>query len=178
MSDNGQSTKPSNESPKGVSASKIVIIVLLVTLLIAAVIIIFLLLKPDGSKKDTVSGRGYVLTEDNASDLLAPQEDSPDDHFKTSQTIDWHFKGKTSEDAYVANDSSNSRTVYFDLLLNSTQEVIYSSPYIPLGSEMKGVTLDKELDPGTYETIMVYHLVDDDENEITTVSVALDIYVE
>ena len=43
---------------------------------------------------------------------------------------------------------------------------------------MKGLTLDKELEPGTYSVVMVYHLVDDDENEVSTLNVGLDIHVE
>ena len=176
MSDNGQSHASKNEAKKSGNGLKIVIIVLLVVLLAVAGVIIYLLTRPE--PEPIPDNRGTVITEDNVSDILADDEPVQDGYFETSQTIDWHFNGTTSEDAYVANKETNTRTVYFDLELADTHEVIYSSPYIPLGSEMKGVTLDKELAPGTYETIIVYHLVDDDGIEVSSVNVGLDIYVQ
>lgn len=178
MSDHGQSTSSSqaakNADKKG-NGSKVLIIILLVLVLVALGVIIYLLTKKPA--EEPKESRGVVLTEENASDVLT-NEPVQDGYYQTAQTIDWHFKGKTSEDAYVANDVANSRTVYFDLMLEDTKEILYSSPYIPVGSEMKGLTLDKELDPGTYSVVMVYHLVDDDENEVSSLNVGLNIYVE
>ena len=108
--------------------------------------------------------------------LVNHDQEIDDAYYEVSQTLDWHFNGTQSDDAYVANDPSNKRTVYFDLMLENG-EVIYSSPYIPLGSEIKGITLDKQLDPGTYETFVMYHLVDDDGKEVSSLKVGLTIYV-
>lgn len=179
-------------SDNGRSKQKLVPIVLVILLLIAIGVIIFLLLKPDEKAPvDTGNttiietgksgGRGTVVTEENVSEILQSQKESgttADGYYTTSMSIDWHFDGKVSKDAYVANDPVNTRTVYFDLFLADTDEMIYSSPYIPLGAELKGVTLDKELEAGTYKTILVYHLVDENENELSTLSVSLTIYVE
>lgn len=180
MSDSGQSTNP----PKPANQNKLVVIliVLFALLLIFAGVIIFLLTrpKPEPEKKPT-GGRGTVITEENVSSVeaeVAEKETAGDDLYVTSMSIDWHFNGSSSTDAYVANAVENTRTVYFDLYLVDTGEIIYSSPYIPVGEELNGVTLDKTLDPGTYDTILVYHLVDDDENELSTLSIALTIYVE
>lgn len=178
MSDHGQSASSSNaakSNDKKNNGSKTIIIILLVLVLVALGVIIYLLTKKPA--EEPKESRGVVLTEENSSDVLT-SEPVQDGYYQTSQTIDWHFDGKTSEDAYVANDVANSRTVYFDLMLEDTQEILYSSPYIPVGSEMKGLTLDKGLDPGKYSVVMVYHLVDDDENEVSSLNVGLDIYVE
>lgn len=174
MSETGQSPEVSKTSKQG-NGSKIVIIILLVAILAAAGIIIYLLMKPE--PEEPVESRGTVITEENVSDVMIGEEVS-DAYYEASQTIDWHFKGVKSEDAYVANKTTNSRTVYFDLNLESTGETIYSSPYIPVGSELKGLSLDKELEPGTYDTVLIYHLVDDDEKEVSSVNVGLTIYVE
>lgn len=180
MSDHGQSTSSSqtakNADKKG-NGSKVLIIILLVLVLAALGVIIYLLLKPDSTPEKEPGNRGTVLTEENLSEIIDP-EPVTDAYFEASQSIDWHFKGTTSEDAYVANKATNSRTVYFDMQLKNSNETIYSSPYIPLGSELKGLTLDKELNPGTYDVILVYHLVDDNENEVSSVNVGLTIYVE
>ena len=176
MSETGQNVEASSEKLTGKkgNGSQIIIIILLVVLLIAAGIIIYLLTRTE-EEPEVMDNRGTVITEDNASDVIIDQE-IDDAYYEVSQTLDWHFNGTQSDDAYVANDPSNKRTVYFDLMLENG-EVIYSSPYIPLGSEIKGITLDKQLDPGTYETIVMYHLVDDDGKEVSSLKVGLTIYV-
>lgn len=150
--------------------------VLIIALL--AVVIFLLLSKEDVTEEKKASGRPTVVTEENVEEFQQPTEKVQDGAYTTSMSIDWHFKGKESTDAYVANVTENTRTVYFDLIRTDTSETIYSSPFIPVGSELKGVTLDTELAPGTYDTILVYHLVDDEENELSTLSIALTIYVE
>lgn len=161
----------------------IVFIVLLLIVLILSGLIVYLLLKPEEQviiAEPVGGGRGTVVTEDNVEEIREQLEVGPvpDSTYVTSMSIDWHFDGQTSKDAYVANSVANTRTVYFDLILADTSELIYSSPYIPVGAELKEVTLSKELKKGTYDTILIYHLVDDDKNELSTVSIALTIYVE
>jgi hypothetical protein len=48
---------------------------------------------------------------------------------------------------------------------------------IPVGSHLEDITLDKELDDGTYDCVVTYTLVDDDQNPISTVRVALTIVI-
>lgn len=175
MSENGHAPVDGQKSSgKGL---KIVIIAMAILLIIAIIVILFILFRPEEEPENN-DARGTLVTKDNLDEVTINTEPVEDGYFETSMTIDWHFDGAESEDAYVANVTENTRTIYFDLSLADTGETIYSSPYIPVGSEMSGLTLDKELDPGTYETVMVYHLVDDDHNEKSRVSVALTIYVE
>lgn len=179
MSNEVQSSKPQAKSNKLV----VLIVVLLLVLVVLAGVIVFLLTRPKETniEPSPTGGRGTVVTEENAAEIqeqINNATPTPDGSYVTSMSIDWHFKGLTSTDAYVANAVENTRTVYFDLLLADTGDLIYSSPYLPVGAELKEITLDKELEAGTYETILVYHLVDDEENEISTLSIALTIYVE
>lgn len=176
MSGSGQILTP--PEPKKNKTTIILLIVLIVVVLVVAGIIIYLLTRPDDDKAEQPSdGRGTVATEDNLDDILNATP-HPDAYYTTSMSIDWHFKGKKSSDAYVENTTENHRTVYFDIVRTDTSEMIYSSPYIPVGKDLKGVTLDKELNPGTYDTILTYHLVDDDKKEVATLSVGLTIFVE
>lgn len=162
-----------------------VVIILAVLVVLSFGLIIFLLTNTrsanTGSDAAEVisGGRGTVLTEDNIAEMQQKAEEDTvqDGYYTTSMSIDWHFDGTVSKDAYVANALENTRTVYFDLFLKDSGEMIYSSPYIPVGAELKGLTLDKELESGTYDTILVYHLVDDEENELSTLSIELTIYV-
>lgn len=181
MSVDKQPAKNRNSSRSRIFIICLAVLILLV--LVMAGVIIFLLTRPeDNSTEDNSSesgGRGTVVTESNVAEIqesvAAPVEDG---YYVTSMSIDWHFDGLTSEDAYVENAVENTRTVYFDLFRLDTSELIYSSPYIPVGEKLSGVVLDKEVEPGTYDTILVYHLVDDDKNELSTLSIALTIYVE
>lgn len=174
MSNSGQNTGSKKQS--------FIIVVLALLVVIALGVIIFLLTREEPTTiiEDPSGGRGTVATKDNIEEILKDMESTesvPDGHYTTSMSINWHFDGKESKDAYVANDVVNTRTVYFDLFLKDTNELIYSSPYIPVGAELKGLTLDTELEPGTYKTILVYHLVDDNKQELSTLSIALTIYV-
>lgn len=179
MSDSGHSTvsNTSNAYRKLV----IIIIVLLLLVIISLGIVVVLLLNNSNEKTvpETIAGgRGTVVTKENVEEIKQQAaEPVQDGYYTTTMTIDWHFDGTVSKDAYVANDTPNTRTVYFDLFREDNGELIYSSPYIPVGEELKGITLDTELQPGTYETILVYHLVDDNEQELSTLSIALTIYV-
>lgn len=178
MSDNEHSSK----TQRGGSNKMGILVGILVVVVIAlAGVVIFLMTRPEEVEEDVTGGRGTVITEDNVSEVeeeAATAEQVPENHYVTSMSIDWHFNGTTSNDAYIANAVENTRTVYCDLYLADTGEMIYSSPYIPVGEELKGVTLDKELEPGTYDTVLVYNLVDDDEKVMSTLSIALTIYVQ
>ncbi len=172
--------KPQRQTNKLV----VLLIILLLVLIILVGVVIFLLLKPSKEvevKPADTGGRATLITEQNKEEIQAAISNAtpvPDGSYVTQMSIDWHFSGRDSADAYVCNAVENTRTVYFDLFLVNTGELIYSSPYIPVGMEMKGLSLEKDLEPGTYDTILVYHLVDDDKNELSTLSIALTIYVE
>lgn len=154
----------------------IILIMIVVTLLIVSIILAVLLLRKQPQEDTRPGVRGTVVTQDNAEDL--PMGEVQDGHYDVSMSIDWHFKDGVTEDAKIANKETNTRTVYFDLLTEGTEELVYSSPYIPVGESMQGFTLDKELDPGTYDMIVRYYLVDDDNVEVSNVSVGITIYVE
>lgn len=171
MSENGQkSNKESASNNK--NGSKIVIIILLILILVAAGVIIYLLTRP--ANNPDVPNRATVITEDNVSDVLDDMNSTVEDgYYEASQTIEWNFNGTKSSDAYVANKTTNTRTVYFDLRLQRDGEIVYSSPYIPVGSELKGIELDHTVESGTYDGVVTYHLVDDNEQEISSVNVGI-----
>lgn len=170
MQQNTKGSSAVNDDKK--KKKRLILIIIGVILLIAVVLAVLFLTKGDD--------RGMVITEDNAEEmkeqLAEPVEDG---YYNTTMTVDWTFEdGKAvSSNAYVANSESNTRMVYFDVNLADTGELVYSSPYIPVGSELKEIKLDEDLDAGDYEAIVTYHLVDDDKEEITTVSVSINIHV-
>ncbi len=124
----------------------------------------------------STGGRGTLVTSSNVSSLLEqasqPMEDA---YYRTRMSVVWEF-GKSTEPsttAYVENAPDNTRTVYFDVTLADTGDLVYSSPFIPLGGKLEGIALDAELPAGEHAAVVTYHLVDDDHREITTVSVGI-----
>ena len=102
-------------------------------------------------------------------------------YYSASMTTTWHFEtgDAASYDAYVANVAENTNDVYFDIFLAEQEdEPIYQSPVIPRGSELDEIILDKSLDAGTHDCILIYHLVDGEQKTVSTLRVALTIIVE
>ena len=125
-------------------------------------------------------GRGTVINEQNVDEIREQLNRPVDDaYYETYMNVNWLFPDPSgpSSNAFVENSTNNSRTVYFDLILADSKELIYSSPFIPVGARLDKFELDAELPEGVYGAIVVYHLVDDDHQEITTVSVAVTLHL-
>lgn len=153
---------------------KLVLIILVLLLIAAIAVLVFLLTRKDEKERDT------VVTEENVEKIKQQlQEPVEDGYYKTKMSVDWTFEdGKSvSSDAYVANSKDNTRKVYFEVNRSDTNELVYSSPYLPVGTELKEIKLDKDLPAGDYECVLTYHLVDDEDEELTTVSVTVNLHI-
>ncbi len=167
---------------------RLVILVAIIALfvIIALVTVIILLLKREPEVVEsgpTPAGyvRGTVITEDNVDEVLAQAaEPVVAGYYNCTMNVEWHFEdsSKASYDAYVMNSTINTHTVYFDVNLEETNELVYSSPYIPVGAGLDEIQLSSELAAGTYPAIVTYHLVDEDYNELSTVAVTVTLYIE
>lgn len=149
---------------------------MLVALVILALIgiIVYLLFFKDKEK----NSRETVVTKENI-DEVVEQIDKPvlAGQYEVMMTMEWKFKDGTSN-AYVENSTSNTHTVYFDVSLKDTGEVVYSSPFVPIGEKIQEFELDKQLEVGEYEAIVTYHLVDESEEELSTTSVNVKLIIE
>jgi hypothetical protein len=126
-------------------------------------------------------GRGTVVNEDNVEEVLEKmKEPVQDGYYRMRMNNDWTFPAgdKPSTNAYVENADTNTRTVYIDVFRDDTEELVYSSPFIPVGAKIEKFALDAKLPKGEYAATATYHLVDDNHNEITTASVAVTLRVE
>jgi len=125
-------------------------------------------------------GRGTIVANNNADEMqeeyLRPVEDG---YFEVRQNMNWIFPGpgQPSSNAYVENSTNNTRTVYIDVILADSHELVYSSPFIPLGAKLENFTLDVELPSGEHAVIVTYNLVDDDHQLITTASVTTTLHI-
>ena len=146
-------------------------------------VVIYLLITRNAQPKEEEK-RNVVVTKENAEEVaeqMINQDYIEPGYYSTQMSTTWHFKtgDAVSEDAYVKNDAGNTNDVYFDVFLeNDESEAILKSPVIPRGAELDNIALDKPLDAGTYDCVMVYHLIDDQQNSISTLRIAFTIIVE
>lgn len=155
------------------------IIVLIVVILILVGVIVFLLLRKPEKER-----RNVVVTPDNVEEVIAQMADEEfvePGYYTVTMNYDWHFAAgdAVSSDAYVENITENTNAVYFDLFLASDEEnALYKSPVIPVGSSLRDIALDTALDAGTYDCVVVYHLVDEEQNTISTLRVTVTVIIE
>ena len=158
------------------------IIILVIIILVMAAIIAYLLMSREPEKEE--ERRNVVLTPDNVEEMIQQMEEEEyvaPGYYTVTMNFDWHFAAgdAVSEDAYVENAVENTNSVYLDLFLAEDEEnAIYKSPVIPVGSSLEDIALDTPLSAGTYDCVAVYHLVDDDQNTISTLRVTVTVTVD
>ena len=159
---------------------------------VIGIVIIPILLTVIGTSVYSVSLKGadsksadanVVVTPDNideAMDSTVNATSVAPGSFETSMTTEWHFNSgeAMSGDAYVQNVIGNTNDIYFDVVLaDDTEHVIYRSPIIPRGSHLENVMLDENLEPGTYDCILIYHLVDDNNYPVSSLQIDIKVIV-
>jgi hypothetical protein len=128
--------------------------------------------------------RDVLVTEENVEEIVEQMEKEeyvPQGYYTVTQNYTWHFPNgnEASYDAHVENLTENTNDVYFDLYFaDDLENPIYQSPVIPLGAALENFKLDTALNAGTYDCIIVYHLVDENQNSLSTVSMTVTVIVE
>ena len=170
------------ESGKKNKTAIIVIIILAVVVIALVGVVAFLLGR--GSKEDGGAQTGVpeerpsrevasrsvrtVVDEKSAEDIMNQmREEVAEGMFECQMSMEWTFEdGKSeSKDAYVANSKNNTHPIYFDIYLGDTEELIYSSPVLPVGTDLKDIKLDKELKAGEYKATVMYTLLKDVDSQ-------------
>jgi hypothetical protein len=191
MGDSNGSNRGKGGKKNSNSKTVIIVVIALVVIGVLTGVIIYLLAgrrdepeAPAAPAEQEENRREVLVTEDNVQQVIEQMEAEeyvPQGYYTVTQNYDWHFpKGDAaSTDAHVENLPENTNDVYFDLFLaEDSENPIYESPVIPLGAVLEGFKLDTELDAGTYDCVMVYHLVDSNQKSISTVSVSVTVIVE
>jgi hypothetical protein len=164
--------------------AKAAIVIGSVVIIALLVVVIVLLLR--GKEENNDQGgekRTTVVTKENADEVLEQLKNESGvapGYYNSQMTTTWNFEtgDAVSEDAYVRNVVSNTNDVYFDVVLEEDEsQVIYKSPVIPRGGELDGIKLDTKLKKGTYPCVMIYHLVDSEQNTVSTLRVGFTIIV-
>ena len=171
-------------SKKGGSGKAVILVIAVIVVIAVLVGIIIFLLLGRRQQPEEVEKRNVVVTQDNIDEVIEEMEQAEfiaPGYFETSMTNEWHFSDgeAVSKDAYVANVANNTNDIYFDVVLASDEsQIIYSSPVIPIGASLEGIALDTPLESGTYDCVMIYHLVDEEQNSISTLRVTITIVIE
>lgn len=126
--------------------------------------------------------RSYLVTEDNVDEVVeAIQTPSPAPYttsYTATMNSEWYFADghSPSDNAYVENSVGNYWPVWFDVTLDSG-ETIYESPILPVNSHIRNFALDTPLEAGAYSAVVTYHLVDENQTELSSLSIAVSIQV-
>jgi hypothetical protein len=174
---NGESSNQSGSAKRGF----IIIIAFLVIIIILVAVIAFLLGRntnssdtgtqsssTDNGRQVISEGSRVILDAESATNVMDEMRNEVEEGmFECKMSMSWTFEDGSapSKDAYVANSTNNKYPIYFDVILKDTGETIYSSPILPVGSEITDFALDKDLDPGTYKATVMYSLIRDEESQ-------------
>lgn len=176
QSDNTNSTK---------SNSKMLIFVVIGIAAIIVLLAVILILVLGGKEQEQPEEkRAVVVTEEKAEEVaqeMIQEEYIEPGYYNVVMTTEWNFKNGESEsdDSYVENVTENTNDVYFDIFLAEDEDnAIYNSPVIPRGAKLENIKLDTPLKAGSYKCVMIYHLVDDNQNTVSELRVGLTINIE
>ena len=81
-------------------------------------------------------------------------------------TAPYFENGKAEGNVMIVNESINNYPQQVEFIRNDTQEVIYRSKAIPVGSKIEHAALDVELPAGTYECTAMFHNLNPVSGEI------------
>lgn len=176
-------TQGNTSSSNGKKGGTKVVIAIGVVVIIALVAVIIYLLWPKNKEEEK---RNVVVTPDNIEEVLQDMatEKTSAGYYTVTQNSTWNFPDSKSPstNAYVENAVNNTNDVYFDVFINGEENdennALIKSPIIPVGSSLKEISLEKELDAGTYDCVLIYHLVDEDQNSIDTLRVSVTLVIE
>lgn len=175
---NSQISSPEEKKHKG-----IIIAVVVVAVCVLVGVILYLVLGKDAEPEKEPVTINRIVTPDNVDETLAQMAEAdktPIGSYEVRMTSDWEFDNGSavSSNASVENSKSNRNTVYFTIARTDDGSVIFKSPYLPVGSSLENIKLDTPLSAGVYDTVLTYHLVDKENKEVSTLSVALTIIIK
>lgn len=169
-----------NKTKKGGFVVGIIAAVIIVALV---GVIIFLLLSRNTEPEE--EKRNVVITPENVEQVLEEltetQETVTPGYYTATMNTTWRFAtgSEPSYDAVVENVEANTNDVYFDIVLEEDEsKVLYKSPIIPRGGRLEEITLDEPLEAGTYNCVVIYHLIDEEQNTLSTLRIGITVIIE
>lgn len=162
----------------GKGGKKTVLVICILAIVVLLALVVYLLATRNQRKDDEAVNRNVVVNEENVENVLQELDEKeavPPGYYEVMMNSTWNFKSgdAPSDNAYVKNAEANTNAVYFDVEREDTGEVVYESPILPVGSHLENITLDSVLEDGTYDCILTYHLLDDENRSVSTLKMTL-----
>jgi methionine-rich copper-binding protein CopC len=160
-----QGADAAGAKPAGLTTKRIILILGILVIVCAAAVAAFVLTRE--KPPETVATR--VIDESNLEEINAEIEEKvAKGMFETHMTTTWTFPdGKSpSSDAIMGNSPNNNYPFWFEVSLRGSEEIVYSSSLLPVGSEIAEIVLEKDLDAGTYAALLTIHMVEEDGAEV------------
>ena len=159
--------KKDKEKEKRGLTGKHVALILGIVLILAAAAVIIVYLLTRGADIIEVSVQppsgNMVVDEDNVMnirDMLREQIDRG--LFTTYMTSTWTFPdgNSPSTDAVMGNSEHNKFPFWFTVKLYGTEEVVFTSTLLPVGSQLAEIKLDTPLPQGRYNAEIDINMID------------------
>lgn len=112
-----------------------------------------------------ISGTTYLVTPENVSDIDQEIKDKvAKGMFTTYMNTTWRFPdGKSaSSNAIMGNSTANNYGFYFTVTISDTNETVFTSGLIPVGTQIAEIKLEKELAKGTYDAVISVQMLEED----------------
>lgn len=150
------------------------LIIVLIAVLAVVGVVLWLLLRPEASPNNR------VVSEANIDSIETDiQKQINEGMFNARMNTSWTFENShsVSKNAYVANSELNNHAIYFDIILDDTEEIIFTSPKMEVGTKLENLTLDTDLAAGTYHATVLYHLLNEDDSESSSVGISVELHI-
>lgn len=177
---------------------KLIIVAVCISVLIIALLMIIVLLMSDKRNQNDipqesrptveVSGveREVIVKEDNIDEFMSElaENDKNDTveagYYQVTMNPTWFFEdgSSPSSNAYVSNAETNTNSVCFDVIVRDTNEIIYKSPVLSVGTSVAAMELDTVLPAGTYDCICLYTLLDEENKPLSDLRVKLTVVIK
>lgn len=170
-----------NYHPKHKSNSRTAIWIgagVLTAVAIGAIIFIIVTLRSAPMSKEEARAKAGIVYDSAAVeggwDNLSPEEIAEKLNEKVAEgminismnTAPYFESGTAEGNVMIVNEAINNYPQKVEFIRNDTQEVIYASNAIPIGSKIERAKLNVELPAGTYECTAMFHNLDPDSGNI------------
>jgi ABC-type antimicrobial peptide transport system permease subunit len=148
------------------TAKRIVLILGSLAIVCAAVVAIIVLNNPQQPAPavgvSVINENNYKEIDENIQDKVAKGM------FRTYMSNIWHFPdgSSASSDAVMGNSKANTYAIWFEVVLKETQEVVFTSGLLPVGTQIDEIKLTQNLNKGEYPASVKVHMVDENNEPL------------
>ena len=175
--------KGGRTAKKGLTTKHVVLILGTLLIIVAGVVAVIILTRPAEVELESMPIDGApIINEENVDQIMAEVGEKVErSMFHTYMNMTWRFPDGTSasSNAVMGNAAENNYRMWFDVFLNGEDEPIFASGLLPLGTTVKEIKLDRDLDEGTYPATVQIHMIDENDEPVeSNIGFAINIVIE